>query len=118
MTWKSFCLLTVPTRAPENVTHSFSDVGLEVTWLPLPVYFHGYVLQGYTVAVYKDDILLGAWAQPIEPQSATLQGIKSENIDCVAVYGYTIYGNGVTSGCSVEEQGIIEDSDEANEQPL
>lgn len=111
MTPISVCFLAVPTRAPENVTYSFSDAILEVSWLPLPVYFHGFYLQGYRVAAFKHNVLIKVWDKKVESRRATIKGLKSEVIDCVAVYAYTRYGNGFSSGCFTEEQGTTETSD-------
>ena len=59
------------------------------------------------VAVWKPGSLIAseAWAQPAKAVNATLIGIRAEEVECVAVYGFTKYGNGVASGCYAEEQG-------------
>lgn len=111
MTPISVCFLAVPTRAPKYVTYSFSDARLEVSWQPLPVYFHGFYLQGYRVAAFKHNVLINVWDMKVESRRATIKGLKSEVIDCVTVYAYTKYGNGFSSGCFTEEQGITKISD-------
>ena len=91
--------LAVPTRAPENITYSFSSVGLEVTWCPLPVYFHGYALAGYMIEVIKPGgILMGAWPQSVEPPlTAMISRIAPRDVDSVLMYGFTKYGKGVSN---------------------
>ena len=101
----------MPTRAPENVTYWFSGASLEVSWLPLPVYFHGFVLKGYRVAAFKDNVLIDVWDKYADSQNASIHGLKSEDVDCVTVYAYTKYGNGFSSGCFTEEQGTTETCD-------
>lgn len=105
----SFFLFTVPTHAPENVFFSLTPIGLEVTWDPLPVYFHGYVLDGYTVEIWKtDNTQLGAYSQAADSSKAIIAGIKEhDNVACVAVNGFTKYGNGPFSGCTLEEHGTL-----------
>lgn len=95
----------MPTRAPQNVTYFISNKELKVSWLPLPVYFRGTYLKGYRVAAYKSGTLIDEWDQPATPPNATIAGVHPDDVDCVAVYGYTKYGNGFSSGCVV--QGTI-----------
>lgn len=99
----------MPTHAPENVLFSLTPSGLEVTWDPLPVYFHGHVLDGYTVEIWKtDNTLLGAYSQAADSSKVTIPGIKEEHrVACVAVNGFTKYGDGPSSGCAFEEHGTL-----------
>ena len=102
-------MFTVPTHAPENVAFSLTSSGLEVTWDPLPVYFHGYVLEGYTVEIWKaDNTLLGSYSQAADPPKVTIAGIKEhDGVACVKVNGFTMYGKGPFSRCTFEEHGTL-----------
>jgi len=91
------------------VFFSLTSIGLEVTWDPLPVYFQGYILDGYTVKVWKtDNTLLGAYSQAADSSKAIIAGIKQhDGVVCVAVNGFTKYGEGPFSGCVLEEHGTL-----------
>ena len=80
---------------------------MHVTWVPVPVYYHGGYLSGYKIEARKaNGTLIGAWKQPADSRNATIIAIKPEDgINCVAVYGYTMYGDGVSSNCVIEEKG-------------
>ena len=106
---KIFVSFTVPTHAPENVSFSLTPNGLEVRWNPLPVYFHGYILDGYTVKIWKTDkTLLGAYSQAADSSKAIIAGIKEhDGAACVAVNGFTKYGIGPFSDCVLEEHGTL-----------
>ena len=99
----------MPTHAPENVSFSLIDIGLEVKWDPLPVYFRGYVLKGYTLEIWKtDNTLLGSYSQAADSSKAIVAGIKQhDGVACVAVNGFTKYGNGPFSGCTFGENGTL-----------
>lgn len=92
----------VPTRAPENVSYWFSADGLEVAWSPLLAYFRGYALLGYEIDVIDPgNYSLGVRRHSDEPPFWELiKGIKSEQVYCVEVYGYTTFGRGVSSSCN------------------
>lgn len=100
---------TVPTRAPDSVSFSVEDGGLQVRWSLLPVYFHGDVLDGYKVEVKKpNNSLHGIWTFSAEEKSQKFPGITERaDIGCVLVYGFTEYGDGFSSGCAIEEQGKL-----------
>ncbi|RMX54060.1 hypothetical protein pdam_00013141, partial [Pocillopora damicornis] len=97
----------VPTRAPDSVSFSVEDGGLQVRWSLLPVYFHGDVLDGYKIEVKKpNNSIHGIWTFSAEEKSQKFPGItKRADIGCVLVYGFTKYGDSVSSGCAIEEQG-------------
>ena len=73
------------------------------------MYFHGYVLKGYTVKIWKEDnTLLDAYSQAADPPKVTIAGItEHDDVACVKVHGFTIYGNGPFSSCSFEEHGTL-----------
>lgn len=102
MKHKLFFFFEVPTRAPENVSYWFSADGLEVVWSPLLAYFRGYTLLGYEIDVIDPgNNSLGVWRHSDEPPLWELiKGIKSEEVYCVEVHGYTTFGRGVSSSCN------------------
>lgn len=73
------------------------------------MYFHGYVLEGYTVEIRKaDNTLLGSYSQAVDPPNVTIAGIKEhDGVVCVAVNGFTIHGNGPFSSCTFEEHDTL-----------
>ena len=52
--------------------------------------------------------MLGAYSQAVDPPKVTIAGIKEEDrVACVAVNGFTKYGDGPSSGCAFEEHGTL-----------
>ena len=102
-----FLFLAGPPRAPENVAYTFENETLRVTWVPLPIYFQAYLLQGYAVAAYKSNVMISKWPQPANATNASISGIKPDETDCVTVYAYNKYGDGDASPCPIiEEPGM------------
>ena len=102
----SFCFFAVPTYAPENVSFSLNNLGLQVKWDPLPVYFHGYVLQGYKINLLKaDNTLFASYTYADDATEALIpQLTQAHGIACVTMNGFTIYGDGPYGDCALEEK--------------
>ena len=55
-----------------------------------------------------DNTLLGAYSQAADSSKAIIAGIKQhDGVVCVAVNGFTKYGEGPFSGCVLEEHGTL-----------